>query len=342
MHLSVTFSFLFLSAALLLFLAGRYIPGFADSYRAAMNPVILDSIGRFFGLFPFSVAEMLLCAAIPLLILFARRRIFFRALFFLLSLGALLFELNEGVYFSCTTFTRQYRLDRGSYSTEELAEVCRALAERANACAPSVSRDGEGIMQTDPGLPDRMRGAVQDLGSRYDVLDLHLPRPKGVLFSRLLSDSSLTGIYSIFTVEANYNREMAPYNTPFTMAHELSHLCGVMSEKEANFVGYLACRDSAAPDIRYSGALMGWIYCGNELYRRNYDKWLEIASTLDESVNRDLEYNTEFWDRHRGKTSETVQKLNDSYLKAGGIAEGAESYDLVVDLIVAYERDQSG
>lgn len=334
-------TFLFLAAALLLFLLSRYVPGFADRYRAVMNPLLLDTIGRFFGLFPFSAAEFLIYAAIPLLLLFALRRIFFRAVFFLLALGALLFELNEGVYFSCTSFASRYGLERGSYTTEELADVCRKLAKEVNERAPYVTRDENGIMQTDPGLQERMRQAVQNLGSRYDVLDRHLPRPKPVLFSKALSDSNLTGIYSIFTAEANYNREMPQYNTPFTMGHELSHLCGVMSEKEANFIGYLSCIDSSDPDIRYSGAMMGWVYCGNELYSRDYDLWYEIASTLDESANRDLEYNTEFWDAHRGKTSETVERINDSYLKAGGISEGVKSYDLVVDLIVTYEKSRT-
>lgn len=337
---SAGFSVLFLITALCLFLAARYVPGFPDHYRAVMNPVLVSLEGGFFGLLPCSAAELLIYSAIPLLIFFALRRILLRALCFLFSLGVLLFMLNEGVYFSCTRFAETYGFERGDYTTEELAEVCRSLAEALNERAPAVTRDADGIMMTDRGIGQRMVQAVEALGGQYPELRRHLPHPKPVLCSAALSYGNLTGIYSIFTVEANYNREMPPYNIPFTMAHELSHLCGITSEKESNFIGYLACIDSQDPDIRYSGAMLGWVYCGNELYRRDYDTWYSIASTLDDSVNRDLEYNTVFWNRHKGKTSETVEKVNDTYLKAGGIEEGVKSYDLVVDLIVTYEMSR--
>lgn len=43
----------------------------------------------------------------------------------------------------------------------------------------------------------------------------------------------LCGVYSPFTVEANYNGDMPDYNVPHTLCHELSHLKGFMREDEA-------------------------------------------------------------------------------------------------------------
>ena len=130
---------------------------------------------------------------------------------------------------------------------------------------------------------------------------------------------------------------MPQYNLPFTAGHELSHLKGFESEKEANFLGYLACTSSGDPDVRYSGAMMGWVYCGNELHKRDRSLWKEIYSSVCPEAQEDLNYNNVYWDRYRGKVSETVQNMNDSYLKAEGLKEGTLSYDLVTDLIVSYE-----
>ena len=101
------------------------------------------------------------------------------------------------------------------------------------------------------------------LGQSYPQLDGYYPYPKPLINSRLLSVQQLCGIYSPFTIEANYNREMPYYNIPHTICHELSHLKGFMREDEANFIGYLACIGSDSPDFRYSGYLTGWVYAGN-------------------------------------------------------------------------------
>ena len=145
----------------------------------------------------------------------------------------------------------------------------------------------------------------------------------------------------MFTVEANLNRDMPQYNLPFTAGHELSHLKGFESEKEANFLGYLACTSSEDPDVRYSGAMMGWVYCGNELHKRDRSLWKEIYSSVCPEAQEDLNYNNVYWDRYRGKVSETVQNMNDSYLKAQGLKEGTLSYDLVTDMIVSYELQKN-
>ena len=343
-------------AACLLRYSARSIPGFADRYTDIMNPLLVNTLGRISGVFPFSLAEVLLYLIIITLLaalarviaaaagpagsrerFIARLGILGRNWFCLLSALFLLFELNEDVYFYRTRFAVRYCLERDSYSTEELSIVCRDLAARINEYAPLVRRDTEGHMTADKDLPERMCASMRGLGATYPELSGWYPRPKYVFFSTLLSRGDITGVYSMFTVEANLNRGMPQYNLPFTAGHELSHLKGFESEKEANFLGYLACTSSEDPDVRYSGAMMGWVYCGNELHKRDNDLWKEIYSSIRPEAQEDLNYNNVYWDRYKGKVSETVQNMNDSYLKAEGLKEGTLSYDLVTDLIVSYE-----
>ena len=331
------FCILMLISGSLLWIAPRLLPGFADRYAEVMNPLILNTLGRLTGLLPFSLAEFLLLALIPVLVFSFRKRVFRKTLACILCAMFFLFQMNEGVYFSRTRFADAAGMQTGDYSNEELAEVCRFLAEEINAWAPRVTRDSDGLMRTDPGVGKRICASVQSLGDRWPYLSGFCPRPKPLCLSFIMSRMKFTGVYSMFTVEANYNRDIIQYNIPFTMAHELSHLKGIVSEKEANFIGYLSCIDSEDPDIRYSGAVMGWVYCGNELHDRDRKVWREIYESICEEAHRDMQANNAFWDRNEGAVAEAADQANDAFLKAGGVSEGVKSYDLVVDLITEFE-----
>ena len=111
---------------------------------------------------------------------------------------------------------------------------------------------------------------------------------------------------------------------------------GFMQEEEANFIAFLACLSSDRSDFQYSGYLSGWVYCMNALYRADYNAWQEVRVTLMEEAEPDLEANNAFWDSYHGTISETAERINDTYLKANGQAEGVQSYNRMVDLIVAY------
>ena len=181
--------------------------------------------------------------------------------------------------------------------------------------------------------------SMKDLGTDYPQLAGYYPYPKPLMNPRLLSIQQLCGIYSPFTIEANYNREMPYYNIPHTICHELSHLKGFMREDEANFIGYLACIGSGSPDFRYSGYLTGWVYAGNALAKVDLEAYYDLYGRLAPEAARDLSWNNQFWDRFDGKVAEASTQLNDRYLKANNQEDGVRSYGRMVDLMLAYYRD---
>ena len=146
----------------------------------------------------------------------------------------------------------------------------------------------------------------------------------------------ITGIYTPFTVEANYNRDMVDYNKPFTMCHELSHLKGFMQEDEANFIAFLACEQADSVEFQYSGALLGLIYCGNELYARDQALYRSMAEQVSGQACADLQANNYYWDTYEGFVAQFSQKINDVYLRVNQQDEGITSYSRVVDLIVQH------
>ena len=85
----------------------------------------------------------------------------------------------------------------------------------------------------DFGSPRKEKGLWRlGMAEEFPALEGYYPQPKKLLLSEFLSYQGLTGIYSPFTVEANYNGDMTAYNIPFTTCHELSYLRGFMQEEE--------------------------------------------------------------------------------------------------------------
>lgn len=336
----------------LLFMAlARTIPGFADGYRIHIYKRQADFWGNLYGRIPCSVAEcgfyLLLFGVLFRVIRGIRtfrregngKQILAGELAFYWCIAGVLFFLfvmHGGINYSAASFSEEHQLKREGYTLEELAEVCYILEADIEKWADQVERGTDGLFLEPQECGKLAAAAMEQLGEEYAGLAGHYPVPKGLGASWVLSYEQLTGIYSPFTIEANYNREMTAYNIPFTMCHELSHLKGYMREDEANFIAWLACRHSDEAAFSYSGALMGWIYCGNELYTYDKATYRKIRDSLPESAAADLRANTEFWDRHEGLTADISETVNDTYLKWNQQELGIQTYDRVVDLIVNY------
>lgn len=178
--------------------------------------------------------------------------------------------------------------------------------------------------------------AMEKLGQRYSRLSGHYPFPKPILNTWLLSVQQTTGVYSPFTVEANYNRDIAYYDIPFTICHELSHLRGYMQEEEANFIGVLATIGADDLYFNYSGYVSAWVYAGNALARIDSTAFATLYARINTRTRQDMLYNNAYWQQFEGKPAEAHEQLNDAYLKIQGQATGVRSYGHVTDLMLEY------
>lgn len=341
---------MFLAVGGALLLAARTAEGFADWYSSHIYTVFVNVIGRLMGQFPFSVSEILLYVLLGCVLWWIGERITLRcmgrkekwkikegfiSLFLLVSVLFFLYALNCGVNYYRETFSESEGIVTREYSVEELKEVCRWLTDKVNETADQGYRDANERMTLESvNVEQEAVAAMENLSEEYKALQGFYPRPKALLNHWILSVQNLTGVYSPFTVEANYNAGMVDYNIPFTACHELSHLRGFMEEKEANYIGFLACIGSDTEAFRYSGYLMGWIYCTNVLYQEDYEAWEELRAELKDGVLSDLRANSAFWAKYDTAVAEVSDRINDTYLKANGQQEGVESYDRMVDLIV--------
>ena len=363
----------FLAGAGILMVCARQVPGFAEWYAVHIYQKLTAVTGRVTGLAPFSVVEIGLYVLLILLPVTGIGAVvksvrfgqggenalcWASGLFLTASALLFLYAANCGVNYQRESFSEKTGLAAKQYTAEELKQVCLWLTEEVNALAGQVERGGSGEMilaapaeeKQDAAaaeyeemplqvLGDTAVQAMTDLAEEYPDMKGYYPHPKPVCVSEILSYQNLSGVYSPFTIEANYNADMVDYNIPFTACHELSHLRGFMQEEEANFIAYLACVNSDAPEFRYSGSLLGWIHCANALRREDTEAWRKMRGELSEKVAPDLQANSEFWSSYEGKAAEVSEKINDRYLKVNGQTDGVKSYGRLVDLLIAYYED---
>lgn len=366
----------FLAGAGILMVCARQVPGFAEWYAVHIYQKLTAVTGRVTGLAPFSVVEIGLYVLLILLPVTGIGAVvksvrfgqggenalcWASGLFLTASALLFLYAANCGVNYQRESFSEKTGLAAKQYTAEDLKQVCLWLTEEVNALAGQVERGGSGEMilaapaeeKQDAAaaeyeemplqvLGDTAVQAMTDLAEEYPDMKGYYPHPKPVCVSEILSYQNLSGVYSPFTIEANYNADMVDYNIPFTLCHELSHLRGFMQEEEANFIAFLACTGSDNRDFEYSGYLTGWVYCMNALRRADAEEWQQVREWLDEAAEADLRENSRFWEYYDGAVAEVSDKVNDTYLKANGQSEGVQSYGRMVDLIIVYAERKDG
>ena len=328
---------------------------FSEWFALHVQPLWQGSMGRLTSVFPFSVNEIVIYIAVIGAVCFlirditrlykgtAKRLWLYRWLRVAVLIGGTLFLMStvgSGVNFSRYTFAEKSGLSTAGGTVEELEALCREMVAGVNRYVDLVERDEDGCCVVSDTLPEDARTAMKKLAETYDFMDVYYPRPKAILWSEAMSHMNFTGIYSPFTGESQFNANAPDYGKPHTLCHELGHAAGFEREDEANFIGFLACLGSGDDTFAYSGYLLGYIYATNALYSADYDRFVEARKGLDPKASHDLDVNTEYWSRYKGKVAEVSEHINNSTLEFHGVEDGVRSYGRVVDLMIAWYRER--
>lgn len=225
---------------------------------------------------------------------------------------------------------------------EELVALAASLADELGRTRAQLGDDAD-LFDVQPGQFERYAResveAVRKLAEQYPALErpLYSP-PKPVIASKLLSYANIGGMFFPFTMESNINVDNPLFVIPWTMAHELAHQCGFMREDEANFIAYLACRQSDDALMRYSGYVLAYDNAISALRRVDPEAASAISLGLSAAVQRDLAGRAQHWAKYEGPVQNVSNAANDTYLKANDQADGMQSYGRMVDLLLAEQR----
>lgn len=320
--------------------------------------VFISPVEFLISLFPFSVTEVVVIAALPALLTLLtvfiirmvksreKRRTAERGARFVcwcLSCAFLLYMVTDGINYSRLPVGELMALPDRAYTPEDLYLCTKDLARKASEARENLPEDKKGCAALTVSRSELLRKAddcYRKLREEYPFLVSGTGRVKSVALSHLWSYTGYTGVYCPWLLEASINTDVPVYEFGHTAAHEVAHTMGFAKEDECNFLGWLACANSDLPDYVYSGYLQAYIYCGNALYRADKTLWKEAYSQLSDGVLQDLKNRKQYWKQFEGKVQEKSQNFNDAFIKANGVKSGAFSYDEMVGLLLRYYDKQ--
>lgn len=315
----------------------------------------LSVINRFF---PFSLGEALIVilpiAGLPLVVHFALRQlrrgarapeIFLgglRALLWFAGGGLMLFLLLWGLNYQRPALGASLALTSREPELAELETISRRLILEVNRNYDEARGERDWSSRSSSPLDRGEMIRLLEAAYQQEVLLGEAARggfgpPKPVLFSRLMTRLGLSGIFSPFTGEPNYNADQPDWDLPYTIAHEMAHQRGFAREDEANFIAFLVCRRAAHPYLRYSGYLRSLRVLAALQPQIAPERYGEIVSALGPGPLRDAQASAEFWRQGRSlRLSRVAERANDAYLQANRVRSGIRNYGEVTALIIGY------
>ena len=239
----------------------------------------------------------------------------------------LVFLLAWGLNYRRVRLLDALAVDAARVTPLAVRDAAMTAADRMNALHVRAHAAGWPAADAiDPNLAQALERAATDTGRTRAIVP---GRPKRTLFDWYFRRAAVDGMTDPFFLEILVSSELLPFERPFVVAHEWSHLAGIADEGEANFVGWLACL-RASPPAQYSG----WLFLYSELMRAaNRTDRAAIDATLGAGPRADL---AAIRDRIARQVSPRVSaagwRVYDSYLKANRVEAGAASYGEVVRL----------
>ena len=308
--------------------------------------------GRVFSIVKFSVAEWLYALAgvaaivyiiYKVVIIISRDEKLRQVYITIVTLVSCAFAIYAGIciiwgscYYS-DGFSEKSGLRAEPVEASRLAGTTLYFAELANEYADRVSRDANGLFnEAEAEYFDRGAGLYENAVRTFPFLDGPNLRPKPMVFSKIFSYMNFTGFFFAPTGEANLNIDVTPCMVPSTIAHEIAHQRGIAREDEANFVGIFASVESGDDTYVYSASLAAFSYLSNALHGADYEKWVEIYTSLSEPVRADLRSVSEYWAKFETKIGDATEAVYSGFLERQGQELGIRSYGACVDLLVAY------
>jgi hypothetical protein len=220
-------------------------------YSARFYPALQPRVTSFSNLLPFALLDLLIITTAALWLGLAVRdfrragrwRAVGRAGARTITWAAaayLAFLLLWGFNYRRERLIERLPFDAARVTPEAVTRAARRAADRSNELYdPKRREDAPASGPVDPTLPAALNRALADIGRAHRVVPA---RPKRTILDAYFLRAGVDGMIDPFFLETLIVSDLLPFERPFIVAHEWSHLAGIADEGEANFVGWLARR----------------------------------------------------------------------------------------------------
>lgn len=331
-----------------------FYPVWVEKYYAnGMYPAIAKAQRLLFGWIPFSIGD-LFYGFLGLIVLVKTVQ-FFRALFlrkinkayllsglkqflFFILFVYVFFNALWGLNYNRQGIATQLGLEVKKYSVEDLDTLCIQLHKRLNHYAAKVDTVQRQELE-------RKRSLFRQAAESYTYVDdklsfLHYtPRSiKPSLYSYVSHYIGFYGYYNPFSGEGQVQTLVPVFVQPYVACHEIAHQLGYAKENEANFVGYLACKESPSIDFRYSVYYDMYNYAIAEYFFKNTGCAMELQRNLDSLVKKDRRALRAYHLKKTNPLEPVMMKAYDRFLRMNNQPNGKETYNEVIAWLIAYYK----
>jgi hypothetical protein len=246
----------------------------------------------------------------------------------------LIFLLVWGLNYRRIPLREKLPFDARAVTSDAARSLALTSVDQLNALHDAAHAAGwPAAGAIDSGLAESLARADREIGGHGLVT---VGRPKSTLLDWYFRRAAVDGMTNPYFLETMVSATLLPFERPFVIAHEWSHLAGIADEGDANFLAWLTCVQGAPP-TQYSG----WLFLYSELAGglRGAAR-TEAAARLGAGPRADLA-------AIRARVARQVdlrlfavgQRIYDQYLKANRVESGVESYGHVVQLVLGVRFD---
>ena len=311
----------------------------SEAYMQTAYPVIATLFSFISGIFPFSLYDLLIVAALiwftGMTVRVILRKITLSAFFYSLLRFSLIvvawFYLSWGIAYFRDDFYTRNEVEEVPFDKENLHNVTLRFIANANRFY---------VISDEMDKADVRDEIEHSYRQHHQTLRLTDPngkrRVKAMIFEPIYSKMGVSGYFGPFFNEIHVNNYSLPFTYPFTLAHEMAHQYGIAPESEASLYAFIVCAGSSDPVVRYSGYASVLGYLLRDARRLLPDAYKSLLQSIRPEIIADMQRNSAHWMAARNETlSDTQDKMYDVYLKTNQVSSGRENYSEVVGLLLS-------
>jgi hypothetical protein len=250
------------------------------------------------------------------------------------ALAYLAFLTLWGFNYRRTGLSDRIAFDARRVSRSAAVALAVQTVDQLNALFSPAHQDGwRQADAVDPLLSAAFAKTQRALSTGWQAIPA---RPKRTVFDLYFRRAGVAGMTDPYFLETLVATDLLPFERPFVVAHEWSHLAGIADEGDANFAGWVICMQ-AGPADQYSA----WLFLFDELASALPVNDMRVAAVkLQPGPRGDLQAIRTRLQRNVNPTvSAAGWRVYDRYLKANRVEEGAASYRGVVRLLTGTQFD---
>ena len=275
------------------------------------------SSGAAFCLWQLGAIVLVVCllASIVLMILLRWNPI--QWLGWVLAGASLLVCLHTGIYglnAYAGPLAEDIRLETAMYTQTELETATAYYRDKANDLAAQIRRDGSGA----PLYPSFQELALQagegfqtlTYEQSYSIFAGSTVPVKELGWADLYTSMGVSGVTVSLTGEAAVNPNIPTVSLPFAMCREMARRMCIVSQRDADFSAFLACRANSSVEFRYSAYFMAYRYCLEALESVSTEAARRVHAQASSQLQQDMaSYDAFFSDSEQGDAGSVCQLL---------------------------------